>query len=169
MIWHLTYRADRRAARIADRHYNRQKVGSAQFVPPGRCMVLIDEHATALWVTSFPFAEYVHHAWPGAWVCSCFRNESATLSSELIRDAVAATRWYCANIWNEPEPVMGMVTFVDTAKVKSSNPGCCYKKAGFVSVGKTKGGLIALQQRIDQMPLALCPNGAQQMLWEVSA
>ena len=29
----------------------------------------------ALWVTSFPFAQYVRHQWAGAWVCSAFRNE----------------------------------------------------------------------------------------------
>jgi len=36
--WQRSYRADPRAARIADRHYNRQRVGAAQFVPPGRCL-----------------------------------------------------------------------------------------------------------------------------------
>src|SRR6266496_775871 len=64
--WLLSYRADPRALRLADRHYNRQKVGSAQFVPPGRCLVLLTEAADALWVTSYPLAEYVQHAWAGA-------------------------------------------------------------------------------------------------------
>ena len=44
MRWSLSWRADPRAAAIADRHYNRQKPGADQFVPPGRCVVLrIDE------------------------------------------------------------------------------------------------------------------------------
>jgi len=38
---------------LADRHYNRQKIGAPQFVPPGRCVVLLTEQATALWVTSW--------------------------------------------------------------------------------------------------------------------
>ena len=40
MIWSLSNRADPFARDIADRHYNRQKIGSPQFVPPGRCVVL---------------------------------------------------------------------------------------------------------------------------------
>src|SRR5688500_7857237 len=107
-MWWKTYRADPRGAKIADRHYNRQSVGSAQFVPPGRCVVLITENADALWITSWPFAEYVKHRWAGAWICSCFRNESRMLSSALIIEAIAATR----HEWGEP-PELGMITFVD--------------------------------------------------------
>lgn len=39
----------------------------------------------AVWITSWPFAE--KHAWPGAWVCSAFRNEGDELSSTLITSA----------------------------------------------------------------------------------
>ncbi len=92
MRWHLSFRADPQVRVLADRHYNRQSVGSAQFVPPGRCLVLKTEAADAMWITSWPFAEYVRHAWAGAWMCSAFRNESKELSSELIREAVSATR-----------------------------------------------------------------------------
>jgi hypothetical protein len=144
--WRLSSRADPRALPLADRHYNRQKVGSRQFVPPGRCVVLLTKDADALWVTSWPFAEYVQHAWAGAWVNSLFRNESPYLSSDLIREAIAVTR----SIW-EPPP-LGLVTFVDARKIKSTNPGFCYLKAGFERVGYTKGGLIALQMPPGQMP-----------------
>lgn len=94
VIWRWSHRADDRARRIADRHYNRQKVGAPQFVPPGRCLVLYagQPGAEAVWVTSWPFAEYVRHAWPGAWMCSAFRNEGAGIASDMIRQAVAATR-----------------------------------------------------------------------------
>ena len=67
MRWALSHRFDARALPLADRHYNRQKVGSPQFVPPGRCLVLLTEDARALWVTSWPFAEFTKHAWAGAW------------------------------------------------------------------------------------------------------
>lgn len=84
MQWELADRADPHGASIADRHYNRQKVGSPQFVPPGTCLVLT--MPSALWITSWPKAEFVQHAWPGAWMCSAFRNEDRThLSSDLIR------------------------------------------------------------------------------------
>lgn len=92
MLWHLSDRADPRALPLADRHYSRQKIGTPQFVPPGRCIVLLTAEAHACWVTGWPYAEYVRHAWAGAWINSFFRNESPHLSSDLIRQAVAATR-----------------------------------------------------------------------------
>lgn len=115
MTWTKSNRADPKAREVADRHYNRQKPGSPQFVPPGRCLVLYAENPNgkALWVTSWPYAQYVKHQWAGAWICSAFRNEGAGIASELIREAVAATVAY----FGEP-PEQGMVTFIDRKKVK---------------------------------------------------
>lgn len=144
--WQPSHRFDPRGAVIADRHYNRQTVGSPQFVPPGRCVVLRHDD-DALWTTSWPFAEYVRHAWAGAWVNSLFRNESDRLASELIVEAVAHTR----SVWEPPE--LGMVTFVDARKVRRSRePGRVYRLAGFVRVGMTKGGLLAYQLLPADMP-----------------
>lgn len=155
MRWHVSHRADRRALPIADRHYNRQKPGTPQFVPPGRCVVLLTDGADALWVSSWPFAEFVKHDWAGAWVCSCFRNESPHLSSELILEAVAATR----TLWPDV-PELGMVTFVDPEKVRRKrDPGRCYRKAGFRRVGRTKGDLVALQMLPHEMPEPDSPLG----------
>jgi hypothetical protein len=157
MDWALSHRADARALPLADRHYNRQKPGTPQFVPPGRCVVLLTPDADALWVTSWPFAEFVKHIWAGAWVCSCFRNESPHLSSDLIRQAVAATRW----VWGDPPP-LGMVTFVDPRHVRRKRDwGRCYRKAGWRVCGATKGGLVALQLAAGEMPEAAPPLGAQ--------
>jgi hypothetical protein len=148
MTWERSHRFDPRCLPLADRHYNRRKVGSPQFVPPGRCVVLYDP-AGAVWVTSWPYAEYVRHAWAGAWVNSLFRNESDRLSSELITEAVALTRaeW-------EPPP-LGIVSFVDAGKTrKKRDPGRCYRRAGWTHVGFTKGGLYAFQQTPEDMPPA---------------
>ena len=148
MLWHLSHRCDPVARVLADRHYNRQSIGAPNFVPPGRCLVLINEDATAFWVTSWPFAEYVRHAWAGAWMCTAFRNEGSTLSSLLIRDAVAVTRYY----WGNP-PSWGMVTFVDATKTRRKrDPGRCYRRAGFKPCGMTKGGLFALRLELADMP-----------------
>lgn len=103
----------------------------------------------ALWITSYPFAEYVRHAWAGAWMCSCFRNEGAGLSSELIEEAVFIT----SLIYGDPPP-QGMVTFVDTTKVRAGKPGYCYIRAGFEPCGKTKGGLVALRLPPERIPRA---------------
>lgn len=150
MKWVRSYRADPAARLIADRHYNRQKPGSRQFVPPGRCLVLLAETrpGQALWVTSWPFPEFVKHAWPGAWICSLFRNEGAGRASRLIRQAVAATRAE----FGDP-PALGMITFVDERQVRpKADPGHSYIIAGFRPCGYTEGGLLALQMLPGKMP-----------------
>lgn len=158
MNWRLSHRACPRAAAIADRHYNRQKIGSAQFVPPGRCLVLLAENhrGRALWVTSWPFPEFTKHQWAGAWVCSLFRNEGAGIASDLIREAVAATRHH----FGEP-PDLGMITFVDESQVKRTRrPGYTFRRAGFVDVGRTiDQGLLALQLLPEAMPPAQDAHG----------
>ena len=153
MMWAMSSRTDVEMLPMADRHYNRQKIGSPQFVPPGRCVVLKTKCLRALWVTSWPFAEYVKHAWAGAWVNSLFRNEGAGLSSELILDAISATKAIWPHI-----PSLGIITFVDADKTKKKrDPGRCYRRAGFSHVGFTKGGLWAFQMLPDDMPPAEQP------------
>ncbi len=150
MTWCRSHRFDKDALPLADRHYNRQKIGSPQFVPPGRCFVLLAQDMDALWVTSWPMAEYTRHAWAGAWVNSMFRLEARDkyLASDLIRQAIAAT----LTKWPEP-PALGCVTFVDAKKTKHKrDPGRCYRKAGFKHVGFTKGGLWAFQMLPSEMP-----------------
>jgi hypothetical protein len=161
-MWTVTTRTGIAAGAIADRHYNRQKPGARQFVPPGRCLVLLSDHA--VWATSWPFAQYVHHAWGGAWVNSLFRREEGCpyLASDLIRAAVAATRAR----WPEV-PDLGMVTFVDPAQVRRKrDPGRCYLRAGFHLVGRTQElGLLAFQLLPDEMPEPCAAAGAQGSLF----
>jgi hypothetical protein len=157
-LWSLSDRFDPAVLPLADRHYNRRKIGSPQFVPPGRCLVL--KHPRAFWVTSWPLGEYVRHAWPGAWICSAFRlerDDGDPLASTLIRDAVAATRWRWPDV-----PALGMITFVDPGKTRRKrDPGRCYRRAGFRPAGHTAGGLVALQLDPADMPDPLPPIGAQ--------
>lgn len=162
MHWYLTYRADKRASALADRHYSRQTIGAVQFAPPGRALVLLNREASALWVTSWPFPEYVLREWKDAWLCSLFRNESSILSSELILEAVAVTRWK----YGTPPP-SGMITMIDTQKVRHKrDPGRCYRKAGFNPIGYTQNGLLVLQMLPDAMPTSAMPNGATLNLFE---
>ena len=151
-MWAVSHRADQKARAIADRHYNRQKIGSPQYVPPGRCYCLVADEA--VWVTSWPFAEYVKHQWGGAWVNSLFRKECPKpRASDWIRAAVAATR----AVW-EP-PTLGIVSFVDprhTPGVVMRGQrihGYCYLKAGWRHVGFThKDRLWVWQQLPAEMP-----------------
>jgi hypothetical protein len=157
MRWHVSFRCDPVGRVLADRHYNRQSVGSPQFVPPGECVVLHSVCGRAVWVTLSQQAQYVKHDWPNAWINSLFRNEGAGLSSELIRKAIAAT----LARWPVPAP-RGMVTFVDPKKVRHKrDPGRCYIRAGFRRVGLTKGGLVVLQMQPQDMPEPCAAIGAQ--------
>ena len=61
-----------------------------------------------------------------AWRCSAFRNEGAGLSSTLILEAMRLTR----ELWTAPPPDEWL-TFVDRRKVVSTNPGYCFKQAGW--------------------------------------
>lgn len=154
--WRLSNRADPCGAALADRHYSRRSPGTRQFVPPGRCVVLLTRAANALWVSSWPYVQYTRHAWPGAWVCTLFRNESPhLLSSWLICEAMGVTRWK----WGKPSRE-GMVTFVDPTQVRPKrDPGYCFLAAGFEYVGRTKTGKVALQIRSGRIPPPTPPSG----------
>lgn len=157
MRWHTSFRADPVARDLADRHYNRQAVGSAQFVPPGEPVVLRSICGRAVWVSLRQQAQYVKHQWPNAWLNTLFRNEGAGLSSELILEAIAAT----LAEWPAPAP-RGIVTFVDAGKVRHKrDPGRCYRRAGFREVGATKSGLLVLQLLPHEMPAPCRAIGAQ--------
>jgi hypothetical protein len=159
--WTLSWRADPFVAAMADRHYSRETPGAQQFSPPGRVLVL--RAPAASWVTSWQDPQYVDHGWPGAWVCTLFRNEGSALSSDLVRAAVAATRWTWAT------PAEGMVTFIDPAKVRHKrDPGRCFLRAGFRRAGMTKGGLLVLRLDPADMPAPDAPIGAQ-FMFEASA
>jgi hypothetical protein len=159
MIWQYTKRADKAAAKIADRHYSRQKPGTDQFTPPGRVLVLTTKKYDAVWATSWPYSEYVNRVYPDAWLNSLFRNEGDYLASDLITEAISATKWFSINKWNSSKPPeSGMITLIDTKKVKpikrrgSLHYGYVYEKAGFKHVGFTEGGLMIFQLLPEDMP-----------------
>lgn len=144
--WHLSHRADARALPLADRHYSRQKTGTPQFVRSGRCLVLLTAGADALWVSTFQ--SFVKHGFVGVWECSLFRNESDHLSSELIREAMAATRWKWKHV-----PERGFLTSVDASKVRRKrDPGRCFIRAGFERAGESRSGKLWLLCPPERIP-----------------
>jgi hypothetical protein len=64
--------------------------------------------------------------------CAIFRNESSRLSSDIILEA----EQFAIEKWGPNR----MYTYIDPGKIKSENPGYCYKKAGWHIEGKTKSG-----------------------------
>lgn len=143
------------ARALADRHYSRRTRGAIQFAPPARVLVLVvpcGGGAEALWISSWPKAEFVKiRAHAGAWFCTMFRNEAPDrhLSSSLVVEALAATR----AAWGDP-PEGGLVTFVDEEAVRTKrDPGRCFRKAGFEVAGRTSDrDLLVLRIRPAMFP-----------------
>lgn len=132
-VWQKRDKSDPAACALLDRHYSRQAQGSNQVGPPGRKLILVTPDERAVWLSHWPL-EGLAFDELDAWRCSAFRNEGAfdgeRLSSELIVEAMVLT----AEIWlgvGEHPPDDGWVTWIDTNKVSSSNPGYCFKKAGW--------------------------------------
>lgn len=142
--WQLRDRLDLAANALADRHYSRRRPGSGQIGPPGRKLILVTPCERAVWLTHWPYAELALDKLD-AWRCTIFRNEGAGLSSELIRAAMEVT----ASIWRA-RPADGWITWVDATKVRSTNPGCCFKRAGWeLDKGYRRRGLVRLRAGVE--------------------
>lgn len=163
MNWHQSHRFDQRARFLADRHYNRRYVGTPQFSPPGRLLVLLTAAADAVWTVVWQ--QYVKHRYPGAWMNSLFRNEGPVLSSTLIREAVAASAWKWQQPgWPPPSRLCAvpLITFVDAGEVRAKrHPGYCYLRAGWVVIDRTPSGLVVLGCPRENITEATPPLGAQ--------
>ena len=152
MIWKLSNTANKIACQLADRHYSRRTIGAPQMMPPGRKIVLLSIDNNAVWGTHWPYHELVMHSFGDCWICSIFRNESNYLSSKMISQAESVTRF----IFGDP-PSGGFISFINKNKIKSENPGYCFKMAGWTKIGKTKSGLIVLNHKSVEIPQAQMP------------
>lgn len=128
-MWVLTTKFDPACCALANRHYpatnGRRRIGSPQWLPPGRTVALRTPECDAAWGTVQQ--EYRRDEWAGAWINTFFRNESEWLSSEMILAALAVSRHQLG----EPDE-KGVVTFIDTTAIRRKrDPGRCYRKAGF--------------------------------------
>ena len=132
-VWEVRTKFDYWGCRLADRHYSRRKVGSPQFMPPGQTMVLLLPTNDAVWGWWRPHPASGLSSMNGldGWTCTIFRNESAHRSSDLILAAelALAERHDCG-----PD---GFLTYVFDAKVLGTNPGYCFKMAGWVKRGRS--------------------------------
>lgn len=124
---------------LHSRHYSKyfykDKRKVNRFVGPGERIVLIAKDGMAMFVwrkfRSFDKQDGIN--------CSIFRNEGKILSSTLILEA---EQW-AFNKWGK----VRLYTYVNAAKIKSENPGYCFKQAMWVIAGKTKkAGLIILEK-----------------------
>jgi len=122
---------DAEMAQLADKHYSRRTVGARQFLYSGRKIVIRNAAGTILFGWIWPEEKYRMDYQMG-FNCAIFRNESSRTSSEVILECeqLAIERWGKNR----------MFTYVDPRKIKSRNPGYCFKMAGWKFVGLSKDG-----------------------------
>lgn len=143
-MWERVTKFDPAACSLADRHYSRHKVGSPQFMPPGQTIVLLTTARDALfgWWRPDPASGIKSMNGLDGWTCTIFRNEGASLSSRLILAAEHKLFELASSIGPD-----GMLTYVWDRKVRSANPGCCFKFAGWRAIGRSADGRKTLLQK----------------------
>lgn len=125
---------------LFQRHYSYRPYRDGRkpklFVGPGEKMVLISPDGSALFVwRKFKSADGQHGV-----SCSIFRNEGPKRSSNLILEAMkmAWKRW----------PRQRLYTYVNPRKIRSTNPGCCFLKAGWRRCGMSKWNKLVILEKL---------------------
>lgn len=138
--WCFVSDGDLRARALFRRHYTYRRYRDGRdpklFAGPGEKMVLMTTGCDALFVwRKFRSADGQRGI-----NCSIFRNESPILSSVLIKEAMrlAWERW----------PGERLYTYVNPHKVKSPNPGYCFKVAGWRVCGITRAKKLLILEAL---------------------
>jgi hypothetical protein len=116
---------------LADRHYSRRTIGARQFCYSGRKLILRNTEGTILFVWYWA-QDHLRMDDQTGFNCAMFRNESNRLSSEIILEAeqLAIEKWGANRFY----------TYVQPDKIRSPNPGYCFKVAGYRFLRETKRG-----------------------------
>lgn len=145
-VWWLTKDGDAYCLELYRRHYSNYEYRDGRrdnpthgshllFVGPGEKVVLRTWEGDACFV----WRKFKDDSGQEGINCAVFRNESRYLSSELIRqaDAIADRLW----------PGERHYTYVDASKVRSTNPGACFLRAGWKRLNeRTKSGKRILER-----------------------
>ena len=149
MIFHHTWLpikdGDPRAFALFRRHYSSRKQGSLRhpfdrrFIGPGQKLVLLSPESTDLFAWRYGIES--HQTQPRGVCCTIFRRERTDnwKASAMIEQAceLAQARW----------PNINLYTYVDPKMVQSTNPGYCFKVAGFTHIETTGTGILRLIRR----------------------
>ena len=143
--WTQVHDGDSRVAQMYMRHYSchqykdkrRSRYGYRNrflVMGPGEKLVLLSVDGLAI----FGWRKFIDDSGQEGINCSFFRNESPILSSALILDAEnhAQQKWGGVRLY----------TYVNAKAVGSSNPGYCFRRAGWRKCGVTEGGLLIFEK-----------------------
>lgn len=130
-LWTEVYDGNPTAFSLFRRHYSfgrssRIPDSETRIAGPGQKMLLLTADARALFV----WRKFISKDQQDGVNCAVFRNEGPHRSSDLIREAMelAWLRWPGARFY----------TYVNPRKIRSRNPGYCFKRAGWRRCGITK-------------------------------
>lgn len=138
-LWYAIPDGSPRGRWMLNRHYSaihylhkRPKL----FVGPGQKMVLMTSDGSALFV----WRKFIDRSGQTGVNCAVFRNEGPHLSSLLIREAeeLAWQRW----------PGERLYTYVNAKKIRSTNPGYCFKMAGWRVCGETVAKKLVILEKL---------------------
>ena len=153
MIWLPVLCTDDRLRGLYQRHYSSEKATRRRGHPvapnqlrvagPGEVKAYLTVDGRAGWI--WRFAKFRKDGQQGV-ECVLFRNEASVgchnsshehCSSKMVAEAdeLAWVKW----------PGQRLFTFVDPGKILSSNPGYCFKRAGWRFCGVSKSGLHILE------------------------
>jgi len=156
--WYSIRDGDPRARAMLDRHYSARRYKDGRrprkLVGPGEYIMLMTADSSALFV----WRKFHSDNGQEGVNCAVFRNERCpVLSSQLIEEAceLAWQRW----------PGERLYTYVNPKRIKSPNPGYCFKQAGWTVCGKTKGGLVILERRPKERTITVGKPGTGERLY----
>lgn len=160
--WELSSSSDHRALAVVDGrgefakygpHYSRRTPGSKTFTGVGREIVLVTSCGRAVWACVYQATPMVRGSGASRgrqgdtdrkaryiWRNMMFRNLGAGLSSELVKAATERTYEEWIKRYGSL-PAERLRTEVDIKRIRSSNPGCCYLKAGWTRDRIVRGKL----------------------------
>lgn len=122
------------------RHYSKYHYkdgrNPVRFVGPGERIVLVTQDGKALFV----WRKFRDASDQFGVNCAVFRNEGDVLSSSLISEAerIAWERW----------PGERLYTYVNPRKIRSTNPGYCFIKAGWRKCGITQARKLLIFEKL---------------------
>lgn len=138
-LWWVTKDGDAACLALYNRHYSAYRYADGRerklFCGPGEKLVLRTWGGDACFV----WRKFKDDSGQTGINSEVFRNESAHLSSRLIRqaDAIADRIW----------PGERHYTYVNEERVRSKNPGCCFRVAGWRRCGVTKVRKLLIFER----------------------
>jgi len=128
---------------IFTRHYTFRKwrrrngLNGKRMAGPGETIVMISKNNDALFI--WKKQKYSQDGQIGI-NCVVFRNESKILSSVLLQQAeiIAWKKW----------PGERLFTYVNSLKIRSINPGYCFKVVGWKQCGISKANKLIILEKL---------------------